>query len=459
MPKKSLSKTVFETYQTIDHSLICIKSTIIGLCADIDRYFRFSLNIETNKELNADNLCPLYESFPHLKGLSLEQVNRLIFLFCTIRNVNAHLYLNKHLYLDEDLRLYMERVLKPKYKVVIGKELTMYGMVYVLIFLSQKYMHWDFITHFFRHEYFDEINRKGLLEYHNEILGSFALACGVGAVIFGLSNVNGNKQDFLYINDMNRRFLTTIFFDFEKAFALSDKTKGYSPSFRTLLMEDATLKEDKEVVNLILRIRNCWFHGQQMFDEITDESGTFTFDSDFILDALKRIQSVCSQNEKFSFVVKDIRNYGESFIFFFVQRLVELSYKILDKRLFKKEKMDSRAKKTSTGLERFLAIDKATFEKADSLIYDEQLSWEFSKSNFSDFVGRKTVRRKLLICKLYSESGFDLDKGHINRKELILVEVDIDKGFESKINGRLISEYKVAKEIKYGEHVSIVELE
>lgn len=157
MVKFSLNDSIDSVYSVVDKKVLGIKASVINLCSDIDRYFRLVLSIDICDYLDEEQYDRVIGLFPSLSCMSIEQFNRFINMIKNIRTINAHLHLRKPIFIDDDLEYVLSSLVKPQYKVRVNNKLTMYGQMYVLIFISQKYNLWPFITSYYRNAYFDEI--------------------------------------------------------------------------------------------------------------------------------------------------------------------------------------------------------------------------------------------------------------------------------------------------------------
>ena len=103
MSHKSFSKTVFSNYSSVNTSTILLKSSFIDLCSDTDRFFRKTFGVDIYKLVNEDELVAIRRIFPNFQQLTLEQFNRLLYTFTAIRDINAHLFVQRGIILDDDI--------------------------------------------------------------------------------------------------------------------------------------------------------------------------------------------------------------------------------------------------------------------------------------------------------------------------------------------------------------------
>ena len=125
-------------YDKIDDNILEIKSGVIGLCADIQRFFRLHFAIDLTDKTSIvvnDEFCRV---FPCLAGMNTLQLKQLADVFCKIKKVNSYLFLSRPIKIPDALQAYFATLPAPQYDITLDGELTSYGMVYVLAILSQK---------------------------------------------------------------------------------------------------------------------------------------------------------------------------------------------------------------------------------------------------------------------------------------------------------------------------------
>ena len=67
-------------------------------------------------------------------------------------------------------------------------------------------------------------------------------------------------------------------------------------------------------------------------------------------------------------ILNDISYFGQNFFNYYVLRLVEVSFKILDNRLLTEDKLESRLANMDNAFERFIKVDAKAFEMFSELI-------------------------------------------------------------------------------------------
>ncbi|MGM9813915.1 MAG: hypothetical protein ACI32C_03310 [Candidatus Enteromonas sp.] len=443
--KLTLKKTIKKNYKIITEPLLEVKSAFIAVCADIDRYIRISTGCEIREELDEATVGKLKEIFPCLSEMTVDQWNRLILVFLNIRNDNAHLYQNKPVYIDEDILAYLNALVEPEMDVVAdGNELTVYGAYYVLVFLSQRFQLWTFITPLLRGQNFDDMSKK---EFHDFQISSQHLLqeyCGTGKPI---GNNGGTCMTHLmHINDTLRRELTSVFIRLEVVAIDRGFVAQYSPSFRTVISNIEEIEEGSELSKRLIELRNTWFHGHWLEDEVVLPDGkTKKFDFYETIDTLRMLRETLVDYERYDSVTSQIESFGKALLDFKVQRLVEVSYKLLDSRLLTASKFDERIDNLGKAYSAFASTDERFLEAAASLLGNDPVVWKISAAKFSnaDSFPRKTITSELRVIILVDDNGFDIGGFHTDRKTLTLCDVDLPPDYCNTINGKPLKDYKL----------------
>ena len=341
MRKISLNQTLDRAYSYSDN-LVELKSAMMGLCTDIERYFTVAFDVNLNEEIDDESFRRILHVFPRFGALTIEQFNRFIILFVYIRGVNAHLYLSKPIYLSADLKEFITNNTHPQYLIEDENKLTVYGSVLVLSMMAQKYMIWPFCTSFLRNDFFIEIGKcDAMSDFQVSQQKFFNNICGRGKPLTqNAEPISG--VDSSYINDVLKRCLTSVFFDLEKVLV---NYKGYpnkTASLSSMLERNRLFSEG--LISRIVRLRNCcWFHGSFIGDEVEYNNEKFEFNLEFVVKTLKEIAEEGQRHLiTFSLVINDISYFAQNFFNYYVLRIVEVSYKILDNRLLTEDKVESR---------------------------------------------------------------------------------------------------------------------
>ena len=255
MGKQLLTNTLEKIFKSCtEQNLIVIKSAFLSLCAAIERYFKSYFNISLNKKFSNSDLQNIFEIFPKLSQLSVEQFNRFILVFINIRNICAHLYVAKPIYLDTDLKDFMLNYGNNLYPLEMNGRITIYGAVVFLSFLSQKYMIWPFCTSFFKITIFNEIGINGseMSSFQINMQKVLNQNCGIGKTLIGEQNIYQiSKADLQFLNDTLKRSLTSIFFDLERCFSVRKYRYPKDNSFTYKLRTSGNFNE-----SIIAKITN-----------------------------------------------------------------------------------------------------------------------------------------------------------------------------------------------------------
>lgn len=455
MRKISLNQTLDKAFSFSDSNLVELKSAMLGLCSDIERYFKIAFDINLNEEVDDESFRRILYVFPRFGSLDIEQFNRFIIIFVNIRAVVAHLYLSKPIYLDEDIEEFIVGNIKPEYQIEVDKKITVYGAVLVLTMMAQKYMIWPFCTSFMRSEFFGEIGAS-------EEMSKFQIAqqkilntiCGNGKPLTqNAEPIKGIESTF--INEVLKRCLTLVFFDLEKVLVDYRDCRSKSPSLSSMLKNHPLF--DEETISRIIQLRNCWFHGSFIGDVVECEGTKFEFTLEFAVETLKQIAEVAKKDTlQFSLIINDINYFGQNFFNYYVLRLVEVSYKILDKRLLTEEKFEERLNNMDSAFLRFSKVEPSVFEMFSSLINHENLRWKVGAAKFLDKYPRKFDCGNLTISKIHCDKGFEIGNFKTNRKDIVLADVGLDEENLNLINGLTLNNMQMTVEKKCSKFITVV---
>ena len=446
--KLRLTKTIKKNYKFITKPLLEVKSAFIAICADIDRYIRLSIGCEIREELDDSTVSRLQKLFPRLSKMSLDQWNRLIFIFLDIRNNNAHLYQNKPIFIDKDILSYLTQLVAPEMDAVSeGNELTVYGAYYVLSFLSQKFQLWPFISSLLDGRNFDGMGKK---EFPTFRIKSQHLLQEFGGIGKPIGNCGGPcKTSLMHINDTLRRELTSVFLGLEAVAIDQEFAIKYSPSFRTILGNIEEIEERGELSKRLIELRNIWFHGHWLGDEVVLPDGTRKiFDFYETIETLRMLKEALAGCERYNSVTTQIESFGKALLDMKVLRLVEVSYKLLDSRLLTDDKLEERVANLEKAYSILSVTEEGYLNAAASLLGNGPIAWKLSAAKFSnaDSFPRKTVTDELKIIILDSQTGFDIGEFHTDAKTLALCEVCLPDEFSLSVNGKKLKEYRICLE-------------
>ncbi len=459
MKRISLNATLNYAYRVIDNEVLGIKASVISICSDIDRYFklRFDLDI-SSEDIELDQYFEMIKVFPQLSRLSLSQFNHLLDVFTNIRDINAHLHLCRDVEINEDLCDYLINMVQPKFDIVSNGKLTMYGQAYILSFIAQKYNLWPFYISYFKRNHFEEtfiMKGDSILSFHTSEQHKMQNFCGIDKLI---NTTKLSNSDFQFLNDLFKKYMTNIVFSLEKECSHTKKSSSHSKSLSRYLSSAYIFDTDEESYNLIVFLRNCWFHGVLLNEvvEFDDERRLLSFE--FVMESFIKIKATLKKKENmFNRTIASINEFANSILNYYVLRLVEVSYKLIDARLLIEDKVDSRIDNLLNAYNRFINTNTCYFDLAGRLIDPEYMEFRVSASKFLDKISRKTNCENLKIIKLHSISGFEIGEFKTNKQDLYLVLIDLEERYQNKINGKYIYEYNTNIKIKYGSKISVCE--
>ena len=446
--KLRLEKSIKDNYKYITETLVNVKGAFISICADIDRYIRLKTRCEIREDIDEEAVKKLEDIYPYLSGLKIDQWRKVICIFIAIRNDNAHLYQNKPVYIDRDILIYLKTLNEPRMAVVAnGNELTLYGAYYFLSFLAQKFQIWTFTSLLLRRANFVELEKVEVGKFQTSHQHSLQKTCGIGKPIG--QNSEKATVEVMYLNDTLRRKLTNIFLKLEAVAFDKNKAVAIAPKFREILSSIEPILKNQELFDRMIFLRNAWFHGHSLGDEVVLPNGEKKiFDLTDTMETMYLLKETLIWYEKYDPITEQVDSFGKALLDFKVLRLVELSYKVLDSRLLKKDKFDSRLEQLLRGFENFNSIGDEYYRKASALLFDGPLSWKLSWEKFSDadYRQRETCVEELKIIVLRSDSGFDIGGNHTDLKTLVFCDVTLPLFYSLKINGHRISEFPLTLE-------------
>lgn len=458
--KRHLEDTIKDAYYHIDNEVVQMKSALINLCAEIDRYFRVAFGIDVRKEADDETLNKFILAYPRFYKITKEQLNRLFTVFISIRNTNAHLFLNRPIFLDQDLADLMVSICEPKWKISKNNELTMYGSFYILMLLSQKYMIWPATTNFLKKQHFEEIPKAGdeMALFQADSQKYFQKCCGRGKPILYMMP-DEDKLTIQFLSTAIQTNLTKIFFDLERT--LVHRKTAYldkSPAFSKLLKNNAYLDNDL-IVNQITQLRNVWLHGYLLNDDYDDEENHFKVTFDFILELLISFKEALPNDASYRMILSDLNDFASAFFDHYALRVIELGYKLLDSRLFVEEKTNERIANAIRAAQRIKEKSPEFYEKLGRLLGNSGKTWYVGASKFLDKKPREMTCKTVDLCIIRSENGFFINDYHIDTQAIILPKLDGILGDENRINYKKLEDYHVKQTESYSSYFRFVTLE
>ncbi len=445
---RSFNQTITETFSLVDGITKTIKSNLIGLCSDVDRYIRLSTGVDIYHEMNDKSFSKIIKCMYKFHELSLEQFNRLLFTFISIRDISAHLYLNRKIYLDDDLREFISSKGIHRYALEKSKELTIYGAFCLVFLFSQRFQFHTFITSVIRHDVFKEIEKTSMPTFQSSFRLNVDRLIGNGKPIHPSGNVPFPPDCFTFFVQQANESITELFFNLEY-FSINKKTSSdHVPTFKQYLEKYPFLRIDADLMESIVWLRNCWLHGYHLFDELDEFQRVETFDLDTFFDILIEIKNVF-ENTRYSQIIDNINKCAERLIDFFTLSFIEVSYKLLDKRLFEEQKAENRCAKSVNLDTRLFIPDITHYDKMFKLLKDGAVKWYLTSSKFKDGQARIVKSDKLVVYEITSKNNLVINDVLVEVKDIAVAKLDLEDDKQVKINGRVLSEYKKVFDSSY----------
>ena len=454
--KLRLDMTLNKAYSRVSENVIKTKASVITACAEIERYFRVGLNYDMAEEINSTNWIRVSNSYPFLANMTMEQFNRFIGIFKDIRDLNAHLHLCYHVHIDEDIVEYLTCILPPDYLIEKNNELTLYGEAYVLFFLIQKSNLFPFLCAFFRYKSIEEMSRMNLsnrCDFLPRIQHVVQEICCESKYIYPNSIIN--KNEYAYQNTLFRSFMTKFVYYLENALAYTTKTSANAFSLKQLINKSRLFRNYDDIINLIIFLRNCWLHGVALNETIDYKGETIEFTYSYIFSALIKIKEFMSSYFEFDEVISEIRNFAQDSFDFYLLRIVELSFKILDKRLLTSEKIGKRTKIINSAYDNMCRVDSSFYEMSEELLGIKDFCFKLSASKFTDKIQRTLKTFTLKLVELHSEDGFDIGEFHTDNKRIVIATLNLNSQHQNKINGKYLSEYQLDEKKRYSNRIIV----
>lgn len=449
MAIKSLNQAISNAFAIPDSGTKLLKAALIGLCSDVDRYFRVSFNVDIYREVNDYEFYKIKGVFPNFRKLSLEQFNRLLFTFISIRDDVAHLFLNKPIYIDEDIEDFIKDYINSPYKLTNGKEATLFGAICVCLLFSQSYQLWTFNTEAIRHNIFGEVPKSAIADFQREFQKSVNDLVGIGKPCRPEEHLFFSKMDIMFFIEEVKKTLTRLLFDFEEHSSKNQKMSSRALPIKALLSKYKCLNDKPELIERISDLRNYWLHGYRLFDHIKNGDKEFDFDFDYLFDLLFDIKTAFADTPHSYEILSDISACGSRMIDFYTLRSIEISYKILDSAVFDKEKTRDRILNSVKAYGRCMTAESWFYEKA-KLLMGENKTWYLAANKFSDKKERIFKASRVDIFEFESKNGFDIGDIHIDIDEMVLTNIGCPEDEQLKINGKYLNEYKTSSSDTFG---------
>ena len=216
----------------------------------------------------------------------------------------------------------------------------------------------------------------------------------------------------------------------------------------------------QELIDKIIKIRNCWLHGCYISEKIKFNEEILEFSLEFVIEVLIELLEIIKKYPNdFTKVINQIASLGKSFLDFYVLRIIELSFKIIDKRLLIQEKLDDRLDMLSKAFDRFVVIGPDLFELISKLISKDNIKWRLNGNKFTDKRKREFICSNLKIAKIYCPNGFIIGDYKTDRQNIVLALVQLRDENKNLINGYDINNINYFGEKEYSNFISIINIE
>ena len=450
MALKTFNQAVSVAFALPDTTTKLIKTSLIGLCSDVDRYFRVNFGVDMYEEVNEKDFYKIKGVFPNFRSLNLEQFNRLLFTFISIRDLSAHLFLNKPIYLDDDLKEYIKGLVDSPYSLTNGKEATLFGIICVVLLFSQNHQLWYLNTGIMRHTIFSEVQKSSIAQFQQDFQKKYSVLVGIGKPCRPEEYLFITKTDITFFIEEVKKTLTRLIFDFEGFSGKKQKMSSRVSNIKIMLNKYDCLKDKQDLIERICILRNCWLHGYRLFDHIKVGDKDFDFDFDYLFEILIDIKNAFAGTPRSYEILNDISRCGSSMIDFYTLRNIEISYKILDSKLFEQEKISERITKSVTAYQRAMSAEVWFYNGAKSLMHGNSKTWYLAANKFKDKKERMLKGDRIEVYEFTSDNGFDIGSIHIDNNEMVLTNIDCPIEDQLTINGKRLEDYKEKVADTYG---------
>ena len=450
MPLKSFNLRISKAFDDPNLETRLLKSALIGLCSDCDRQFRLALGIDIYREIDEDDFTNIKRFFPNFRSLTLEQFNQLLYTFIAIRDVSAHLYLKKAIFIDQFVIDLICNIIEPKYELSHGKEITIFGAICVVLLFSQTYELWTFVNTAIRNTIFQEVPKNMIAECQRDFQSSVRKLAG------NLRPCRPHESSFVSSDNITvfveevKKASTALIFDLERHSMEWPSSLKRVPKTVTYLKRYECLKNKPELIKRIVEFRNNWVHGFRLFDYMYDSEGNEQlFDFEYLFTLLKDIKDAFA-NSPAKTILNDINEFGKNMIDFYLLRLLEVSFKIIVKRVFDIEKIEDRVSASLKAFNRAMRTPAWFYEDAMALLKSGKKEWYLKGSKFLDFINRSFSSNKINVFELTSKNGFDIGDTHVDSNVLVIADMHCPLEYQLKINGKYFNEYITESPETYG---------
>ena len=432
-----LEETVHNSYSIITDSIVICKSAFMGVCAEINRLFRTTLHLIIGNKLTQAQFSSILSYYPSFSSFDLNQFSQLMRIFLSIRNDNAHLYASDPIFIDETMVPLLSSIVKPFYSISKDGELTLYGAFHIVALLANKLSIEAFIGALLTQKICDIHVQSGkeMDALHRFISKAYT------------SKARSYKPDYSYPDGMNKcaldrmnlllqNHLSKIFFSFEQDSVSNDQAKTKYKPFKKTAKKASKIFNSQEDKDKLISLRNMWCHGVCLYDNYKKDKKTKSFTLDEVFEALFILQDAClRQKGQYIHVLNAIDDFAKSILDSYCQRLVKITYKIIDRRLKQKEKFPHRILKSWTAYQNLQNTIPGTLENVVKLYHPEDMKWVINAFSFKDYRTRRTVCKILRIFVFDGNQNIKIGHFKTRHKNFCLADVDLPTEYQLKING------------------------
>jgi len=463
-------------YRNKDRKCIDTKAAFIYGFSVISRKLKIRCGVEMSDEITEESFESIKREFHNISKFSFAQTVSYFDLLSRLRNMNAHFFRSDAIYCDNRYDFIfniLDKNIEVPYKLIVDNYLTMYGMIIVMCLMLDI----TFINKFFQRLINGNIEARVYKEFDNTDNKAFVTHVKTCYMLTdnaftSLVDHKTNSPDkingviYSYLNDCLSNNLNKLFYEFE--YLLSNKYdyfKNKRPfSLKELLMKDIYLSMFEEEIKRLVLLRNIWLHGYWLYDVFEYEGAKYKLTIELIIDILKSWKTVLvnSKIEEYNKIISTIKDFGLALIRFKYGRLIEISYKISDLKLYKEEKIIERVKNSKNAFNLIISKSDLTNNHIDlalDLIGSKKQLY-IHKDKFSDKKARFIDLNHINFLHFKSSHELKINGILVKTNEITLYEMPDSDYINnvSTINDKSIRDYKVSNTIKLNNLVDICEI-
>ena len=358
--------------------------------------------------------------------------------------------LKKAIFLDQFAIDLISNLIEPKYVLSQGKEITIFGAICVALLFSQIYELWTFVNTAIRNTIFKEVPKQKIAECQREFQASLRKLVGKLKPCRPFESSFVSSDNITVFVEEVKKASTALIFDLERYSMEWPSSLKRVPKTITYLNKYECLRNKPELVKRIVDFRNNWVHGYRLFDYLYDSEGNEQlFDFEYLFTLLKDIKDAFAESPAKT-ILNDINDLGKNMIGFYLLRLLEVSYKIIDNRLFDVEKIEERVGASLKAFNRAMKTPVWFYEESLALLKSGKIEWFLTGSKFLDFTNRTFASNKIDVFEITSNNGITIGDVQVNSNVLVIAGVPCPLDYQLKINGKYFCEYRTVSPETYG---------